>query len=364
VPEPALVLRGCTFFGTSHRVDVAIAGGRIVSVGADLRAGGRIVECDGAYVSSAWIDSHIHVRSSATPWRVDPLAYGPHQGVCALIDAGSAPPARIGDLLDAAPWVFALANIDSRGIRGEGPAPEISGASAEEALACHPGRVRGIKVQASQSVLGDLSLEAIANAIQVAARHRVPVMVHVGNPPPLLAAVCDLLRPGDVITHYAHGKPKGATDSAGRPLPELRRAYERGVLLDVGHGSSSFSFRRCSQLLDAGIKPSMISTDLHAGSAQAPVVSLARTMSKLLALGLTEDEVIAAVTSAPARAFGLAGYGTSIAAGLPANLTLFRIEDRRVEVTDSEGQALTCERWFKPVGCVVGGDWFDAETPL
>ncbi len=358
-----LVLRDCLIFGSQSHCDIAILDGRIAAISGAL-SGQREIDCDGAFVSSGWVDSHVHVAWSAAAGRIDPLTYGPGQGVCGLVDAGSAPPAKVEALLETRPWVFALANIDSRGIRGEGPAPEVSGAAADEALSRFPERVRGIKVQASQSVLGEAALRAIENAKAVAARHGVPLMVHVGNPPPALSDVCDLLRPGDIITHYAHGKPEGATLAGGAPLPALRRACERGVLLDVGHGRSSFSFRRCRQLLEAGIRPWSISTDLHASSVQAPVVSLARTMSKMLALGVSADEVVAAVTVAPARAFGLLDYGAPVEVGAAATLTAFRLEDRGIEVEDSLGERLTCERWFQPVGCVVGGEWHVAGTPV
>jgi dihydroorotase len=358
-----VLLRRCRLYSQQEAVDVGIRDGRIARIGASAGAGTREVDLEGALVSAAWVDSHVHVASAATPGRIDAVAHGPGQGVGALIDAGSAPPSRLGDLLAAARWVYALANIDGRGIRGTAPAPEISGTPADEALSRYPERVRGIKVQASQSVLGDVAPRAMENAIRVAERHGVAVMVHVGNPPPALEVVCDLLRAGDVITHYAHGKPEGATLADGRPLPALRRAFERGVLLDVGHGRSSFSFRRFRQLLEAGITPATISTDLHASSAERPVVSLARTMSKVLELGLPLEAVVEKVTSAPARAFGLAGYESPVEGG-PANLTAFVVEERAFETEDSEGERMTCRRWIRPLGCVVGGEWYEATTPI
>jgi dihydroorotase len=358
-----LVLRHCRLLGQEGQVDIGVRGGRIGHIGPSAGAGALEVDLEGAFVSAAWVDSHVHVASPATPGRIDALAYGPCQGVGALIDAGSAPPSRLGELLATRPWVYALANIDSRGIRGAGAEPEIGGRAANEALARYPERARGIKVQASQSVLGDIAPKAIENAIGVAERHSVPVMVHVGNPPPPLEMVCDLLRPGDVVTHYSHGKPQGATLADGSPLPALRRAFERGVLLDVGHGRSSFSFLRFRQLLEAGITPATISTDLHATSAERPVVSLARTMSKLMVLGLSLDEVVEKVTSAPSRIFGLAGYGV-LAEGAPANLTAFVAEESSVETEDSEGERLTCSLWLHPVGTVVNGKWYEAATPV
>ncbi|HXH21216.1 MAG TPA: amidohydrolase family protein [Dehalococcoidia bacterium] len=363
MPEPSdLVLRRCRRLDEAGLVDIAVRDGHVECIGRGLSGGRQEVDLGGAFVSAAWVDCHAHVASEVTPGRIDPLTYGPAQGVGALIDAGSAPPRRMGELLATRPWVYALANVDSRGIRGEGLQPEISGAAADEALGRYPGRVVGLKVQASQSVLGELAPKAIENAIKVAERHGVPVMVHVGNPPPALEVVCDLLRAGDVITHYAHGKPEGATLADGRPLPALRRAYERGVLLDVGHGRSSFSFRRFRQLLEAGIRPSTISTDLHASSARSPVVSLARTMSKLIELGLPPVEALDKVTAAPARAFALQGYG-ELKEGGPASLTAFVLEEREVMTEDSLGEMLACKLWVRPIGCLAGGEWFEATTP-
>jgi len=127
-----VALRDCVAFGETLRGDVGVRGGTIGALGAEVGAARDEVDCAGAFVSPAWVDSHIHLRSPATPGRIDPLTYGPAQGVGALIDAGSAPPARIAELIEARPWVYALANIDSRGIRGRGEAPEIGGDAADD----------------------------------------------------------------------------------------------------------------------------------------------------------------------------------------------------------------------------------------
>jgi dihydroorotase len=360
------ILRRCRIFGGDQRVvDIAVWNGKVDAIGPALQEGLREYDCDEAFVSPAWIDSHVHVASAATPRGIDPLAHGPAQGVGALIDAGTAAPDSLQDLLSGRPWLFALANIDSHGIRrGEGVVPELSGAAADEALARDPVRVRGIKVQASASVLGESALEAIENAIGVAEKHGVPLMVHVGNPPPHLSAVCEMLRSGDVITHYAHGKPDGATMLDGAPLTSLQDAYDRGVLLDVGHGRSSFSYARCRALMDYGIFPSIISTDLHQSSVSSPVVSLARTMSKLLALGMDLESVVAAVTTVPARAFGLQGYGGPMEAGALARVTMFRVEERPTECLDSLDNPLLCERWLRPVACFLDDTLYGVETTL
>src|SRR6185437_13411211 len=80
----------------------------------------------------------------------------------------------------------------------------------------------------------------------------LPLLVHIGEAPPLIEDVLDLLDAGDVITHCFHGKVGGPWQPDGRPVPALARALDRGVLLDVGHGAASFSFAVAERAIAAG----------------------------------------------------------------------------------------------------------------
>lgn len=287
--------------------------------------------------SDEWVDIHAHVAGVAA-FGVDPAAYGAGQGVGVLIDAGSAPPGELGARLarvNGSPGtrVLAWANICAEGIAGDGCAGhDISGSAARQALRDLPGQVVGIKLQASNTRLAGRALQAIANAKGVAAEFGVPLMVHVGNGPPSIREVAAALRSGDIITHFAHGKPEGAVDGAGRPHTALLAARARGVIFDLGHGAGSFSFQVMERLGAAAFWPDIISTDLHRGSATSPVGSLAGCMSKLLALGMPHDDVIAAVTGRPRAALGL---------GPSQRSTTFRIEREPWEALDSYGQRRT-----------------------
>jgi len=293
--------------------------------------------------SEAWVDIHAHVAGLSRAG-VDPRQFGARQGVGTLVDAGGAPPASLRDCLEMVgattpTEVLAWANICAEGIAGEGcGGHDISGESAGAALREAPGRVVGIKLQASNTRLGGRALEAIENAKRVAGEFGVPLMVHVGNAPPTIREAADALRPGDIITHFAHPKPQGALDD-GRVHPALRRARERGVLFDVGHGSASFSFAVMEQLLRERFPPDTISTDLHAGSAASPVGSLADCMSKLLGLGMREEDVIRAVTATPRTALHL---------DASARETTFDIAEGPWEAVDSTGARRTMRRRFAP----------------
>lgn len=304
---------------------------------------------DDLRASEEWIDIHAHVAGIGRIG-VDPEAHGAAQGVGTLIDAGSAPPAELAERLaavnaSAATRVLAWANICAEGIVGKGCAShDISGEAAGHALRASPGQVVGIKLQASSTRLAERGLEAIENAKLVAGEFSVPLLVHVGNGPPTIREVAEALRPGDIITHFAHGKPEGALGHDRRPHRSLVAARERGVLFDVGHGSGSFSFEVMEALGAAGFWPDIISTDLHAGGAPRPVGSLADCASKLLALGMDEEAVLDAVSSRPRQVLGLAPRAVQ---------TCYRLVDEEWTALDSYANARTFHRRFAPVALEV-----------
>ena len=129
----------------------------------------------------------------------------------------------------------------------------------------------------------------------------MPIMVHIAHPPPGIEEFLPLLRAGDIITHCFTGLPIKLFDDDGRLLEVARRAIDLGVILDIGHGAGSFAFRTAEAALTAGIKPHVISTDIHQMSIAGPMFDLPTCLSKLLALGLDLREVVAMATAAPAR---------------------------------------------------------------
>jgi dihydroorotase len=293
--------------------------------------------------SGEWVDIHAHVAGLSRSG-VDPTAYGVAQGVGVLADAGGAPPGQLATLLPqvnaaTSTMVVAWANICAEGIAGPGCADhDISGEAARRALASAPGSVVGIKLQASNTRLAGRALGAIENAKAVAREFGVPLLVHVGNAPPTVREVAAALRPGDIITHFAHGKPEGALDGT-HVHRALLAARERGVLFDLGHGAGSFSFAVMERLLAAGFLPDIISTDLHAKSAAYPVGSLADCMSKLLCLGMAEEAVIRAVTDTPRRALSLAAASRE---------TVYEVRAEDWTAYDSYGEARRLTRRIVP----------------
>ncbi|MCH8199865.1 MAG: hypothetical protein IIA54_07350 [Chloroflexi bacterium] len=266
--------------------------------------------------------------------------------------------------------VYALVNVGSPGLPnlggGHSSRPElVSLAETVEAVERNAGWVRGIKVQASASHVGMFGIEAVKVARKAADLTGLPLMAHVGNAPPVFDETLSLLKAGDIVTHVYHGKIGGALTRDGAALPALREAVERGVIVDIGHGRSSFSFDTCERALAEGLPVQSISTDIHRGNVDRYVVSLARTMSKLMLLGLSLLEVVRAVTVTPSRALRLDadGFG-GLTVGGPAHMTVFRVREETIELEDAEGVVRAAEQWIEPVTVFSSGERFDCDAPV
>ena len=311
--------------------DVAVSDGVIAATGPSLpRDAHTVVDLDGHLVTPGLIDLHTHVGPGYWGIEPDPIAW--YTGVTTWVDAGTTGAFTFAALRTKRTdvRVAALLNIAATGLAGRtGECRDLANcdvALAVDTIQRHRDLIRGIKVRMDRETVGDNGLEPLRRALDAAERTHVPVMVHIGAGPPAVDDVLDLLRPGDIVTHCASG--------LASPLgPALRAAVDRGVLLDIGHGSGGFSFDILERQLDLGIRPTTISTDLHARSLHGPAFDLPTTMAKLLACGLPPAEVVEAVTIRPARALGLPG-GT-LEVGAPADLAVFEVRHEDFEVTDA-----------------------------
>lgn len=183
----------------------------------------------------------------------------------------------------------------------------------------------------------------------------LPVMVHVGEPPPLYDDVLGLLTEGDIVTHCFNGKQGGSIIEDEDLYQLAEEASRRGIVLDVGHGGASFSFDVGKAALARGLKPTTISTDLHNRSMDTSVWDMATTMSKLLSLGMSMEDVVVASSTAPKRAIGKPADDL-LAIGKPAEFTLFELERTELVVADSQGTRSTLHQTFEPRYAILGAE--------
>jgi dihydroorotase len=165
-----------------------------------------------------------------------------------------------------------------------------------------------------------------------------------------------------VITHCFHGREGGILDQKGRVVPEVLAAVGHGVHLDVGHGAGSFAFEVAEAAIKQGLLPGTISSDLHQFNIHGPVFDLATTLSKFLHLGLTLDQVIARVTTHPAKTFGFAeGLGT-LKEGAEADVSVFSLQEGDFMFADSMGHHRIGHQKLSPVATIKSGRLYGAAT--
>jgi dihydroorotase len=199
--------------------------------------------------------------------------------------------------------------------------------AAVGAARVHADLVVGIKVRQEAVVVGDAGLEPLRRAVRAAETLGTRVMVHVTTPPVSMADLLALLRPGDVVTHFLHGRGDGILDARG----ELEK------------------------------EAWAISSDLNTPAAAGVAGDLPHTMAKFLGVGLPLPEVIRAVTATPAAVLGRAGELGTLRPGAAGDVAVFERRGGAVDLEDNDGDRLTGSEQLVPALTVKDGEvWWRA----
>jgi dihydroorotase len=354
--------------GLPERLDILIGeDGSILDTGASLAAdGARLLDAGGAYVSPGWADLHAHVWYGGTDISIRPSQAGAEHGVTTIVDAGSAGEGNFQGLREfiiepARENVYAFLNLGSIGLVACNRVTELQDMRSIDidrtiaTIKANRDVIVGIKVRASAVISGGWDLVPLKLAKKLGRILDLPLMVHVGEPPPLYDDVLGLLTEGDIVTHCFNGKQGGSIIEDDDLYKLAEDAAARGVILDIGHGGASFSFAVGEAALARGLKPNTISTDLHNRSLDGAVWDLATTMSKLLSVGMRFTDVIDAVTAAPRRAIRKPAENF-LQKGKPAEFTLFDLVDGDLKVRDSLGAVSTLKQLFEPRHAILGAE--------
>ncbi len=355
-----LVLRGGRLLdprnGIDGIMDVAVMDGRIAAVGgAGIDAGdaARVVDARGFLVVPGLVDLHAHVFFGSEPnadysggWNaLPPDGFTFRSCVTTVVDTGGSGwrnfpqfKAQVIDRVETR--VLAMLNIVGSGMKG-GPVeqnladmdPKLTALRARE----FPEIIVGVKVAHYRGPEWD----PVDRAVAAGESAGIPVMVDFGGHEPPLSLEDLLLRhlrPGDILTH-AYAQVDGRipiVDEAGSLRPFVRRARERGIVFDVGHGAGSFVLRQARSAMEQSFPPDTISTDLHRASMNAGMKDMLNVMSKLLSLGMSVEDAVRAATSSAARAIHRDDIG-HLAVGAPADVAVLSIREGRFGFVDTEG---------------------------
>lgn len=353
----------------SGLVDILVgADGRIAQVGPSLAVSDGMRRIDGkcAWISPGWVDLHVHIWHGGTDISIRPSECGAERGVTTLVDAGSAGEANFHGFREyiiepSRERIKAFLNLGSIGLVACNRVPELRDIKdidldrILEVYAENSEHIVGIKVRASHVITGSWGVTPVKLGKKIAKILKVPMMVHVGEPPALYDEVLEILGPGDVVTHCFNGKA-GSSILEDEDLFNLaERCAGEGIRLDIGHGGASFSFKVAEAAIQRGLLPFSISTDLHGHSMNFPVWDLATTMSKLLSVNMPFENVVEAVTHNPASVIKLS-MENRLSVGERADFTIFDLVDADLEATDSNGDVSRLTQLFEPRYAVIGSE--------
>lgn len=351
------------------KVDVYIEDGVIKKIGNNLNEDGEVFDADHYYVSPGFIDIHVHCYHGQTMIGIDPSEIGVKTGVTTLIDAGTSGAHTIKDFYEriikhSEERVLVLLNTASEGLKTLSELSDddaIDEGKIAKTVEEYKDIIVGLKARASSSVLKEKGIRPIERSKKIAENLELPLVIHIGNAPPVVEDVLACTSCDDVITHCFHNKPNGLFLESGQPKQQVIQAQDRGVKFDIGHGSSSFSFDIAEKALSHQFKHDFIGSDIYDKNKHTIVKSLINVMNKVLALGLTLEEVIGMVTYKPAQHFKLNKLG-SIREGFNGDFTIFRLHGTNQTFEDSVGEFRTGTQWIESKYTIINSKIFKTEN--
>lgn len=368
VIDPSQDLRGA--------LDVAVENGKIAQVAANIAAteARRVVDIRGKTVTPGLIDLHTHVFDGVAANGVHPDIAGVHAGVTTVVDAGSSGCATFSAfprhiLPKCETEVIPLLHICQTGLATNPDIIAESSIDLESTLRVareHRGLIKGIKARMVSPALEIFGMEMPRLAKRAARESGVPLMVHIGDTtkrydPNVIRELLPLLEPGDIVTHLFTANPGGVLDANGKLVPEAKELAARGVWLDTAHGRMNFGFNVGRRVLDQGLTPHCISTDLTIPGRANTVHSMVEIMARFLGMGFTLEQVIAMSTVNPARAIGEADRLGSLAVGRQADISVLEVRDGRWVVYDTLRDTMKIDKTVVPVLTVKRGRVFEPE---
>jgi len=368
VLDPSVALNG------AH--DLAIQQGKIAHIAPSIPAeeARRVIEVPGTIVTPGLIDLHVHVFEGFTRFGVHPDQGGVYAGVTTLVDAGSAGCATFLGfpryiLPQCHTEIIPFLHISQTGLA---TIPDIIAEGSIDlegtlrVLDRHKGLICGIKARMVSPALEIFGMEMPRLARRAARESGTKLMVHIGDTekrydPTVIRRLLPMLEAGDILTHYFTANPGGVLDGNGRLVPEAWEAAKTGVWFDTAHGQMNFSFDVGRRIIDQGLLPHCISTDLTVPGRLNTVHSMTEMMTRFLGLGFTLDQVVTMCTANPAKAIGAADRIGSLVVGRQADISVLKIHEGNWTVYDVLRTSLNVKQAVVPVLTLKRGEVFRPE---
>ena len=375
-----LLLKGGTVIDPSQGLqgvhDIAVQDGKIASIapGIPVEEATRVINMPGKTVTPGLIDLHAHVFSGVISNGVHPDLGGVRSGVTTLVDAGSSGCATFGGfpnhiIPNCHTEIIPFMHICQTGLA---TIPDIVAESSIDLEGTmrvaeqYKGLIRGIKARMVSPALEIFGMEMPRLAKRAAKESGIKLMVHIGDTeqrydPNVIRELLPILEEGDILTHYFTANAGGVLDANGRLVPEAREAADRGVWFDTAHGRMNFSFDIGQRVVDQGLLPHCISTDLTVPGRIRTVHSMSEMMTRFLAMEFTLEQIVTMCTANPAKAIGEQDRLGSLAVGRQADISVLQVNDGDWVVYDVLGASLRVDKAVVPALTIKRGQVFEPD---
>ena len=372
-----LVLKGGTVVDPSAGLDgvrdIAVENGVIARIAGDIPSteATRVIEAAGKIVTPGLIDLHAHVFEGFNRTGVHPDLGGVHAGVTTIVDAGSSGSATFtGFPRHIIPRchteIIPFLHICQTGLATNPDIITERSINLDDTLKVadqHKGLICGIKARMVSPALEIMGMEMPRLAKRAARESGIKLMVHIGDTekrydPTVIRSLLPLLDAGDILTHYFTANPGGVLDANGKLVPEAREAADRGVWFDTAHGRMNFSFDVGRRIIEQGLLPHCISTDLTVPGRIHTVHSMTEIMTRFLGLGFTLPQVVTMSTANPAKAIGAGHRLGTLAVGRQADISVLERREGEWVVYDVLGASLRVTQAMIPFVTVKRGQVF------
>jgi dihydroorotase len=352
------------------KLDIGINGDKIAALTKDIppQQSHNVVDATGKIVTPGLIDMHCHVYSGIHKDGAEPDLAGVMQGVTTVVDAGSSGQAIFNGfpkyvIPSSLTNIFCFLSLASQGhtlmpeLRDWA---EVDVDATISTIESNRDIIKGIKLRLVGNLVADDGIKVWKTAKDAARRVCLPVMIHTADkwertPVELTQKILALMEPGDILSHVYTPARGGCVNVDGTFYPELKDAMERGVVLDVSHGTNQFSYNIARKGMAQGILPTTISTDLAGKRLDNFIYGLTVIMSKFLALGLDLNSIIRMTTVNPARALSEESRIGSLKPGMDADVSILEIKSGLWELEDSEKQSIQMTELVAPCFAIRSG---------
>lgn len=335
--------------------DIRVENGRVAEISQNIavKPGYEVLEGENLCVSTGWTDCHTHFGG------LDPFLTYPGLGVTRVHEAGSFGAftfERFHQINSRLPFpataylyvgCWGVANGELRTLDNLKEEPFLETARA------FPDEILGTKIRIDPRVNCDTK-KSLRMAKELAVKAELPLVVHPSRCTDSIEEILAVMDKDDVYAHTYSPVSPSIFDEHGKVKKAIWDAVERGVRFDLSHGSNNFGYDIARRAIQQGFAVETISTDLHLGNYTKPGIRLAGVVTKAIQAGIPLADALKKVILTPAALLHVPTKVSSVQVGQAADITVFTISQKDIELPDVVGKVETCKTVIQDVATVIG----------